>query len=438
MLEFAAMLNGEFRARRESVLEAIHPGALVVFSAPVALRNNDVEHEYRQDSDLYYLTGFDEPDSVLVLRSVGAPRATLFVRPRDPEHETWDGPRAGVEGAVRDFGADESHPIAELDARLPELLKGAPRLFYRLGRESAADARVLAAIASLRRQTRSAVVWPAAIHEPEAILHEMRLTKSREELELMRRAIEITGEAHAELMHVTRPGMHEYELEALLRRRFRERGSERPAYSPIVGSGPNATILHHRKNDRRILDGELVLVDAGCEYGYYAADVTRTYPANGRFSPAQRAVYEVVLASQLAAIERTREGATLDDVHVAALDVIVDGLIELGLIEGPREPAIEEKRFRPFFMHRTSHWLGMDVHDVGRYFHDGAPRPLAAGMVLTVEPGIYVSAKAPVNPEFLGIGVRIEDDVLVGSDGPVVLSASIPKTVDEVERACAR
>ncbi len=427
-----------YRERQARVLEAVHPGALLVFSAPVAIRNNDVEHDYRQDSDFFYLTGFDEPDSVLLLRSTAEPRCVLFVRPRDAERETWDGPRAGVEGAVRDFGANEAFVIADLDAKLAELLTGVPRLFYALGKDAAQDARVLRVINGLRRKTRQALVWPSSIVEPDSVLHEMRLKKSSEELDVMGRGLAITEAGHRELMRVTRPGMYEYELEGLLLRTFRAGGAERPAYSPIVGSGPNATILHHRRNDRRIEDGDLVLVDAGCEYGYYASDITRTYPANGRFSAEQAAVYEIVLAAQEAAIAKVRPGATLDEVHAAAVDVITRGLIELGLIEGPLEAALSETRYKPFYMHRTSHWLGMDVHDVGRYFTDTGPRPLEPGMVLTVEPGIYISTKAEVEPRYRGIGVRIEDDVLVAESGAVVLSCAIPKTVSEVEQACAR
>lgn len=432
------MVSADFHARRERVLEAIHPGVLVVFAAPISIRNNDVEHDYRQDSDFYYLTGFDEPQSVLVLRSVGEPKVVLFVRPRDPERETWDGPRAGIEGAVRDFGADVAHPIGELGAKLPELFADAPRVFYRIGEHPDSDARVLRAISTLRQKTRQAVVWPSSIHEPDAVLHEMRMRKEPEEQALLEAAVAITAEAHAEAMQCTRPGMYEYEVEGLLRRVFRARGAERPAYSPIVGSGPNATILHHKRNDRRIEDGDLVLVDAGCEFGYYAADVTRTYPANGRFSSEQRAIYEIVLASQRAAIDQVRVGASLDEVHQAALEVIVDGLIDLGLLTGPREAALEDKGYREFFMHRTSHWLGMDVHDVGRYYADGKPRQLEPGNVLTVEPGIYISPNSKVDARFRGIGVRIEDDVLVGKEGPIVLSEAIPRTVEEVERACAR
>jgi Xaa-Pro aminopeptidase len=427
-----------YRDRQARVLEAVHPGALLVFSAPVAIRNNDVEHEYRQDSDFFYLTGFDEPESVLLLRSTGEPKSVLFVRPRDPDRETWDGPRAGIEGAVQQFGANEAFAIDEFDAKLPELLTGVPRLFYGLGRETNQDARVLRALGSLRRRTRQALVWPTSILDPDQIVHEMRLRKSTEEVDVMLRALAITESGHRELMRVTRPGMYEYELEALLRRTFRAGGAERPAYSPIVGSGPNATILHHRRNDRRIEDGDLVLVDAGCEYGYYASDVTRTYPANGRFTPEQAAIYELVLRSQQAAIAQVTPGATLEAIHAAALEVIAAGLIELGLVEGPLETAVSEGRYKPFFMHRTSHWLGMDVHDVGRYFSETGPRPLEPGMVLTVEPGVYISTKAEVEPRYRGIGVRIEDDVLVADSGPVVLSAAIPKSLAEVEQACAR
>jgi Xaa-Pro aminopeptidase len=425
----------QFRQRRERVLGAIGPGALILFSAPVSLRNNDVEHEYRQDSDFYYLTGFDEPESVLVLKST-EPHCVLFVRPRNPERETWDGPRAGLEGARKTFGADVAYGIDELDAKLPELLSSLPRLYYRLGADAAADAHVHKALSLLRRRSRLGAEWPTMVVEPEVVLHELRLFKDQKEVDLMRKAADITAEAHVELMQSARPGMFEYELEGLLRRTFRARGAERPAYSPIVGSGPNATILHHRRNDRRIEAGDLVLVDAGCEYEYYAADVTRTFPVDKRFSPTQRAVYEVVLEAQLAAIERTVPGQTLDQIHEVAVQVIVDGLIELGLIEGPRDAALADGRYKKFYMHRTSHWLGMDVHDVGRYFEAGAPRALSPGMVLTVEPGIYIAADADVDPRFCGIGIRIEDDVLVGGAGPVVLSAAAPKTVDEVERAC--
>lgn len=432
------MTEIDFKARRERALASLGSGAFVLFSAPFALRNNDVEHEWRQHSDFHFLTGFDEPESVAVLRGAPEPRFVLFVRPRDPEREVWDGPRAGVEGAVAEFGADEAFPIAELSAKLPGLLENVETLSHELGAERSNDDIVLAAIDNLRRRARRGVGYPRTIVEPASVLHELRLRKAPGELSLMRRAAEITEQGHREVMAGTKPGMYEYEAEALLRAVFRRNGSERHAYPPIVASGANSTILHYRKNDRRMLDGDLLLVDAGSEYGYYASDVTRTFPVNGRFSPAQRAVYEIVLAAELDAIRAVQIGATVDDVHKVAVRTVTQGLIDLGVIQGPLDKALEEERHKPWFMHRTSHWLGMDVHDVGGYHVRGAPRPLEAGMVLTVEPGLYFSAgDQRVPAELRGIGVRIEDDVAVTDTAPLVLTESIPKRIDDVERACA-
>jgi Xaa-Pro aminopeptidase len=428
----------DYKARRERALSDLRPGAIVLFSAPFALRNNDVEHEWRQHSDFHFLTGFDEPDSVAVLRSDPEPRFVLFVRPRDPEREVWDGPRAGIEGAMSEFGADVAFPIGELGAKLPSLLEGLDTLCYELGHERSNDDTLLAAIDNLRRRARRGVGYPRAIVDPASVLHELRLKKTPEELEIMRRAAEITEHGHREVMAGTKPGMYEYEAEALLRGAFRRNGSERHAYPPIVASGSNSTILHYRKNDRRMLDGDLLLVDAGSEYGYYASDVTRTFPVNGRFNAAQRAVYEIVLAAELDAIRATRVGATVDDVHRVAVRTVTQGLIDLGVVQGPLDKAIEDERYKPWFMHRTSHWLGMDVHDVGGYHLRGVPRPLEPGMVLTVEPGLYFAAgDERVSSELRGIGVRIEDDVVVTDSSPLVLTESIPKRIDDVERACA-
>lgn len=432
-------MREEFAARRARVLTAIGPGLLIVPAAPVHLRNNDVEHEYRQDSDLYYLSGFDEQESVLVLSGASEQAFTLFVRPRDPEREVWDGARAGVEGAVQRFGADVAFPVAELAAKLPELMRNVTRLYYALGRDRGFDQLVLDAVAQARRRARTGGTWPIEIVDPTVVLHELRLLKSDAEIALMQRAAEITREGHVAAMASCRPGMYEYEIEALLRRIFRERGAERQAYSPIVGSGPNATVLHHRRNDRRMCEGELLLIDAGCEYEYYAADVTRTFPVSGTFSASQRSIYEIVLAAQLASIDATRPGATLDEIHQASVRCITSGLVELGIIEGPVDQAIQEQRYKPYYMHKTSHYLGMDVHDVGPYFVGDKPRPLSPGVVITIEPGIYIAESATkVAPQFRGIGIRIEDDVLVTDSGHRVLTAGIPKTVEEVERACAR
>jgi len=431
-------MKPQFAERRQRAFAALGRAALLVPSTPVAIRNNDVEHDYRQDSDLYYLTGFDEPDSVLLLRPERDKKYSLFVRPRDPEREVWDGARAGVDGAVGDFGADEAFPIGELAEKLPVLLENVERLYYRLGRDRRFDDVVLSAIDRVRARAKFGVSWPVEIVDPISILHELRRIKEKDELDLMRKAVEITTEAHVAAMAKAAPGVYEYEVEAVIQNVFRRHGSERPAYGSIVGSGPNATVLHYRRNDRRLEDGDLLLIDAGCEYRYYASDVTRTFPVNGKFSAPQRAIYEIVLQAQLASIEATQPGATLEQIHDASVRVISQGLIDLGLLEGTLDEVIEKQSYKRFYMHRTSHYLGMDVHDVGRYFVDGKPRPLDTGVVITVEPGIYVAENAEGVPEpYRGIGVRIEDDVLVTPEGHSVLTAAIPKTVDDVERACA-
>jgi Xaa-Pro aminopeptidase len=429
-------------ARRNEFFDAMVAGAspsavAVLFAAPVFVRNNDVEHEYRQDSDFFYLTGFDEPESVVVLDAVER-KMTLFVRPRDPEREVWDGPRAGLDGAKEAYGAHEAFAIADLDTKLPDLLQNRRRLLYRLAKHRPFDDRVFAAIDRVRARHRKGVTAPAEIVDPGTILHEMRLRKNAEEVEAMRHAAHITREAHERAMAHARPGMHEYEVEAVLLDTFRRRGSERPAYGSIVGSGPNACVLHYRKNDRRIETGDLLLIDAGCEYGYYASDVTRTFPVGRVFSREQQAIYELVLEAQLAGIDASRVGTTLDAIHAQTVDVITRGFVRLGLLQGEPEKLVETEAYKRFFMHRTSHWLGMDVHDVGAYFVEGKPRPLDAGMVITVEPGIYIApGDTAVAPEWRGIGVRIEDDVLVTGSSPEVLTAGIPKTVEEVHRACA-
>jgi Xaa-Pro aminopeptidase len=431
-------MHNEFKERRERVLAAIRPGVLVIASAPLAIRNNDVEHEYRQDSDFFYLTGFDEPESVLVLNSNSDQPFTLFVRSRDPEREVWDGARAGIEGAVSDFGADVAFPIGELAQKLPDVLQNTERVFYRLGKDRAFDDTLLTALDRVRARARLGVICPTSIVDSATVVHESRLKKSELEIRAMQRAVDITRDAHVQAMAHASPGMFEYEVEAILRGVFRRFGSERPAYSPIVGSGPNATVLHYHRNDRRMQAGDLLLIDAGCEFDYYASDVTRTFPVSGTFTSAQRAIYQLVLDAQLASIELTRAGRTFDEVHAASVEVITSGLVALGIIQGPVDVAISELRYKPYFMHKTSHYLGMDVHDVGAYFVAGKPRPLEAGMVITVEPGIYISHNAPVAEEYRGIGVRIEDDVLVTNDRPVVLSEAIPKRVDEIERVCSR
>ncbi|MFK7986996.1 MAG: aminopeptidase P N-terminal domain-containing protein [Sandaracinaceae bacterium] len=431
------MTDNVYASRRRAFLDAMGEGTVaVVAAAPVHIRNNDVEHEYRQDSDFFYLTGLDEPDSVLVLSRVHEEHdAVLFVRPRDPERETWDGPRTGVDGAVTTFGATAAFEFGTLGKKLAGYLSGAHTLHYRFGLHPEMDAQVFRSLDVARRMHRNKKAFPRTFVDPGIHLHEARLRKDASELDTMRAAARVTHDAHLAAMRAAAPARYEYELEAEILGVFRRAGCERPAYGPIVGSGPNATILHHRRNDRQIGEDDLVLIDAGCELGYYACDVTRTFPANGRFTPPQRALYEVVLRAQQACIDATRPGATIDAIHETAVAVITEGLVDLGLVEGPVADAIEHERYRAFYMHRTSHWLGMDVHDVGLYYVDGEARPLEPGMVITIEPGVYVSQDAEVDPKWRGIGIRIEDDILVTEDGNENLTVMIPRSVDEVEAA---
>ncbi|MCB9633258.1 MAG: aminopeptidase P N-terminal domain-containing protein [Sandaracinus sp.] len=427
-----------YAARRARLLEATGPGVVLIPSAPVFTRNNDVEHPYRQDSDFYYLTGFDEPESVLVL-STHHPehRAVLFVRPRNLEREIWDGPRLGLEGAVSELGVDAAYDIAELDERLPDYLGDVDRVFVRVGRGHPFDTTLFRALDGVRARSRRGIRAPTELVDPVRTLHELRLHKDADEVAAMRRAAEVTRDAHLEAMRVAKPGRREIEVAAEMERIFRLGGSERPAYESIVGSGPNATILHYRAGRRPLGEGELLLIDAGCELDYYASDVTRTFPVSGKFSPEQRALYDVTLASQLACLDATKPGTTLDAIHDVAVDVITRGLIDLGLLQGSVEENVEQQKYRAFYMHRTSHWLGMDVHDVGLYYEGGKPRPLEPGFVLTVEPGIYVAANAEVDPKWRGIGIRIEDDLLVTATGHQNLTHDIPKDADEIERILA-
>jgi Xaa-Pro aminopeptidase len=421
--------------RRRRFLEAMGPDAVaILLGAKLVTRSNDTEFPFRQDSDFWYLTGFGHPRAAAVLRTDGGPPFTLFVEPRDRAAETWTGYRPGVDGAVRDFGADAAHPSEELRQQLPELLKKARRIFHVLGRDAELDARLVATLEDMRLRSRAGLVPASEIADPRAILHEMRLRKSAEEVDLLRRAVAISAEAHREAARIARGGTLELELEAVIDYTFRRRGGRGPAYTTIVGGGRNATILHYIANDQKLEDGSLVLIDAGCEYQGYAADVTRTYPVGGRYTGAGREVYEAVLAAQLEALAAVRPGATLPQIHEVAVRALVRGMLELGLLHGTLDDLIAREAYRPYYMHNTSHWLGLDVHDVGTYRSGGVPRPLEPGMVFTVEPGLYVPADDESAPSRLrGIGVRIEDDVLVTETGADVLTAAIPKAPAEVE-----
>ena len=408
-------------------------------AAPVRHRNNDVEYAYRQDSNFHYLTGFREPEAVAVLVPGRAQAEyVLFVRDRDREREVWDGARAGPDGATRDYGADDAFPISDIDEILPGLLEQRTRVFYTMGVHLDFDQRVVGWVNSLRSQMRSGARSPQEFVTLDHLLHDMRLYKSRPELDTMRRAASISVDAHRRAMQLCRPGLREFELEAELLHEFRRRQAE-TSYLPIVGSGRNSCVLHYRDNDAELRDGDLLLIDAGCELDYYAADITRTYPVNGRFTPEQRAVYEVVLEAQLAAIAKVRAGNHWNDPHDAAVRAITQGLVRLGLLKGKPAALIKSGAYRRFFMHRTGHWLGMDVHDVGDYKVGGEWRVLEPGMALTVEPGIYIPAGSKrVARRWWNIGVRIEDDVVVTRDEPEVLTAELPKAVDEVERLIGR
>lgn len=424
-------------SRRARVLEALSAeGERVVALLPnarVFARNHDVEHPYRTGSDFAWLTGFDEPESVAFLATQGA-RYELFVRPRNPEREQWDGMRSGLEGAKERFGAGAARASETLDEGLVELLSDVDVVAWPLGRDSSFDTRVLAALAKVRLKQRLKIDAPARFVDLAAILHPLRWKKDAHELSLMRRASEITAEAHVAAMKVAAPGLAEFHLEAALANAFRRGGSRRDAYEPIVASGANATILHYRENDRTLEAGDLVLIDAGCELDFYASDVTRTFPVSATFTAAQAAIYDLVLAAQKAAFEAVKPGATLDEVHAASLRVIAAGLVELGIVQGTVEEVVAKELHKPFTVHRTSHWLGMDVHDCGAYYRRGEAVKLEPGCVLTVEPGLYFMANdTRVAEQWRGIGVRIEDDLLVTEHGYENLTAAIPKERHEVE-----
>jgi len=435
-------LNGApFRSRRRALLERMEGGVAVVATAAARLRNGDSEYRFRPDSDFHFLTGFREPDAVLVLCK-GRPEGeqVLFLQPRNPEQETWTGRRLGVDRAPAELGFDEAHPIGELDALLPGLLRGRDPLFWRTGLRLDLDQRILPVVNALRLRVREFNSSPARIVDPSLLLHEMRLRKDAHELASMRRAAQITSAAHVAAMRATAPGRHEYEIEATVEYEFRRRGANGPAYPSIVASGANATILHYHENSRRMAAGDLLLLDAGSEVDCYAADVTRTWPVSGTFSPPQRRVYELVLAAQHAAIAAVKPGASVNDAHDVAVRTLVDGLRALGLLPGSTEEILQSRTYRRFYMHRTGHWLGLDVHDAGAYFATpGEHRRLEAGMVVTVEPGLYFPEDdATVLAEYRGIGVRIEDDVLVTGSGNEVLTLACPKEVSELEALVGR
>jgi len=424
-----------YQQRREAFVRGIGECVAVIPAARHASRNADAEYEYRQNSDFYYLTGFEEPEALLVV----APhqekeRIVLFLRPRDRTQEIWTGRRLGVEGAVAQLGVDAAYPIAELAERLPKLLVGAPAIAYELGDDEELDRLVIGAVKAARHEVRRGGTAPRSYLSPGGVLHEMRLHKSAEEIALMRRAAAASLAGHTAGMRATRPGLHESELEAIIEYHYRLAGARDVAYPSIVAGGPNATILHYNTNRDVLRDGDLVLVDSGAEFDVYASDVTRTWPVNGKFSAEQRALYEIVLRAQQAGIDQVREGRPYNAYHDAAVRVLTEGLVDVGLLSGSVDGLIEENKFFDFYPHRTGHYLGLDVHDVGRYTDDDKSyRALEAGMVLTVEPGLYVQPDTDVPDRWKGIGIRIEDDILCTTGDPENLTGAIPKSIEEIE-----
>jgi Xaa-Pro aminopeptidase len=437
-------MQAEYRQRREQLMSKIGNGTAIFRSAPMAVMHNDVEYNFRQDSDFFYLTGFNEPQAVAIL----APhhpehRFVLFVQPKDREKEVWSGYRCGIEAAKQQYGADEAYPITELDEKLPQYLEKADRIYYHLGRDRTFNNQILNHWQSLMRTYPKRGTGPIAIEDTGPILHSIRLVKSQAELELMRKAADIAVEAHKHAMAFTQPGCYEYEVQAEIEFIFRRRGAMGPAYPSIVASGVNSCVLHYIENTRQMQDKDLLLVDAGCAYDYYNSDITRTWPVNGKFTPEQKLLYEIVLEAQKQAIAQVQPGNPHKQVHDTAVRVLTEGLVELGILKGEIDNLIQEEKYKPYYMHRTSHWLGLDVHDVGVYQHgDDKPQILQPGQVLTVEPGLYIvpdtklaEDQPETDPRWIGIGIRIEDDVLVTSTGHEVLTAAVPKEVADVERS---
>ena len=431
--------QSEYRQRRRNLINQIGPQSVAIIpAAHEVVRSRDTHFPFRQDSDFNYLTGFPEPDAVAVLlpnRREG--EYILFCRDKDREREIWDGFRAGPQGAREQYAADDAFPIEDIDDILPGLIEGTERIYFAIGKHPDFDQKLTQWLNHIRSQSRTGASAPGEIIDPNHLLSEMRLIKTAEELRVMRKAGKISAEAHCKAMQVCAPSMYEYQLQAEIEYHFARNGASAPAYSSIVGSGANACVLHYIENNKQMRDGDLVLIDAGCEYQGYASDITRTFPVNGSFSGEQRAIYDIVLQAQLEAIDLCRVGRRFNQPHDASVRIITQGLIDLGILKGSLDSLIEQRAYVDFYMHRAGHWMGMDVHDVGEYKLDGADsdwRELELGMVTTIEPGIYIHAdNQQVDPRWRGMGIRIEDDIVVRKQGPEILTADVPKTADDIE-----
>ena len=437
------LIQADFQERRDILAGEMGLRSIaIIATSPVAMRNRDADYKFRSDSSFFYLTGFAEPEAVAVIETFDTEEEgysySLFCRERDREMEIWNGYRAGVDGAVDDYDADEAYAIDLLDDEILEKLQNKDKLFYRIGQQADFDARVAKWIATASGESRKGALVPAQVIQLDRIIDELRLHKSADELELMQIASDISAEAHTRAMQMVKPGMMEYALEAELNYVFGKNGCV-PSYNSIVGGGANGCILHYVENDKELKDGDLVLIDAACEYQLYASDITRTFPVNGKFSPEQKALYEVILKAQIAAIDAVRVGNSYKEPHHVAVRIMVQGLLDLGLMQGNLEEIIQKESFRQFYMHGTGHWLGMDVHDVGSYKVEGDWRTYEEGMVVTVEPGLYIAPDdETVDAKWRGIGIRIEDDVAVTKNGPRVLTAAVVKSVEEIETLMAQ
>lgn len=430
----------EFARRRRDLMSLMAPDSIaIIAAAPERTRSNDTQYRYRQNSDFYYLTGFNEPEAVLALipgRKQG--QYILFCRDRDPAREIWDGYRAGPQGAVEQYGADDAFPIGDIDEILPGLIEGRERVYYCVGKEPDFDRQLMEWVNTIRARARAGAIPPAEFVDLDHLVHEMRLFKSASELKVMARSGKIAARAHCRAMRVCRPGMYEYQLQAEIEHEFAMAGAEFPAYSSIVGGGANGCILHYIENRAELRDGDLVLIDAGCEYQGYASDITRTFPVNGKFSPEQKVLYNIVLEAQYAAIAAVQAGNHWNDPHDATVQVITEGLVDAGLLKGRVDDLIESGAYRDFYMHRAGHWLGLDVHDAGDYKVDHQWRLLEPGMVMTVEPGLYVAPdNTRVARKWRGIGIRIEDNVAITGKGTQILTADVPKTIDDIQALMA-
>ncbi|MBB71178.1 MAG: Xaa-Pro aminopeptidase [Legionellales bacterium] len=430
----------EYQQRRQQVMTQMGPNSVAFLpAAPELIRNGDGHHLYRQNSNFVYLSGFEEPEAVVCLIP-GRPEGEfiLFCRPRNPDSEAWDGPRAGLEGACQTYGADEAFASEDFVDVLPQLLQGRDKVYYPVGQDSFFDDLLMDGINELRAKVRAGVAAPEEFANIEPLIHELRLFKSDNEIRVLSTAAEISVEAHLAAIKACKPGMNEYELEAELMREFYRHGSRSPAYTSIVGSGNNACVLHYIANNRQMQDGDLVLIDAGAEFHNYASDITRTFPVNGKFSDAQRAIYQIVLDAQMAAVESVKPGVSWHAIQEVILQVMVKGMVDIGLLAGEVDSLIAEQAYMPFYWHRSGHWLGLDTHDVGNYKVDGEWRTLEPGMVFTIEPGIYIAEdNQAADGKWRGIGVRIEDDILVTDKGHEVLTVGLPKRIDDIEALMA-